>query len=165
MTLSILIALCGLRTDNACFWENKIPQYLFWNCPKEDFFEGFLTKEHCWLYLAWLLSQAWVTKHIWTPKCERLASTERLFVTPMYSSLLVDQSLALNRKREDDNDIRADEVEQDPTETDYEEIRSIDSSHKEKEIKYKADTIPRIYACATMWHETKVFPIYIPFVL
>lgn len=74
----------------------------------------------------------------------------------MYSSLLADQSLALNRKREDDYDIRADEVEQDPTETDYEEIRSIDSSHKEKEVKYKADTIPRIWACATMWHETKV---------
>lgn len=102
------------------------------------------------------MSQAWITIHIWTPKCERLASTERLFVTPMYSSLLADQSLALNRKREDDYDIRADEVEQDPTETDYEEIRSIDSSHKEKEVKYKADTIPRIWACATMWHETKV---------
>lgn len=75
----------------------------------------------------------------------------------MYSSLLIDQSLALNRKREDDYDIRADEVEQDPTETDYEEIRSIDSSHKEKEVKYKGDTIPRIFATATMWHETKVW--------
>ncbi|ODM95932.1 Chitin synthase 6 [Orchesella cincta] len=155
VTLSILIALCGLRTENACFWEANMPQYLFWSCPKDDFVEGFLTKEHSWLWLLWLVSQAWITIHIWTPKCERLASTERLFVTPMYSSLLVDQSLALNRKREDDTDIRADEVEQDPTETDYEEIRSIDSSHKEKEIKYKADTIPRIFACATMWHETK----------
>lgn len=108
------------------------------------------------MWLFWLLSQAWIAIHIWTPKCERLASTERLFVTPMYSSLLIDQSLALNRKREDDYEVRADEVEQDPTETDYEEIRSIDSSHKEKEVKHKADTIPRIYACATMWHETKV---------
>ena len=74
----------------------------------------------------------------------------------MYSSILIDQSLALNRKREDDTDIRTDEVEQDPSETDYEEIRSIDSSPKEKDNKFKADTIPRIFACATMWHETKV---------
>lgn len=95
--------------------------------------------------------------HIWTPKCERLASTERLFVTPMYNSLLIDQSLAFNRRRDGDIGIRTDEVEQDPAETDYEEIRSIDSSHnKDKENKYKADTIPRIYACCTMWHETKV---------
>jgi hypothetical protein len=33
----------------------------------------------------WLLSQAWIAIHIWMPRAERLASTERLFVTPMYS--------------------------------------------------------------------------------
>ncbi len=114
--------------------------------------------QYGWIWLLWLLSQTWIALHIWTPKCERLASTERLFVTPMYNALLIDQSLALNRKREDDGDIRTDEVEQDTADTDYEEIRSIDtSSHKgSAENKFKTDTIPRIYACATMWHETKV---------
>ncbi|CAG7817051.1 unnamed protein product [Allacma fusca] len=156
VTISILISLCGLRSENPCFWDSFLPQYLYWSCPKGDnFISDFIFKENAWVWLLWLLSQTWVALHIWTPKCERLASTERLFVTPMYSSLLIDQSLALNRKRDDDNDIRTDEVEQDPSETDYEEIRSIDSSHKEKDSKFKADTIPRIYACATMWHETK----------
>lgn len=74
----------------------------------------------------------------------------------MYNAILIDQSLALNRKRDDDNDIRSDDVELDNSETDYEEIKSIDSSYKEKDTKFKADTIPRIFACATMWHETKV---------
>ena len=44
------------------------------------------------------MSQFWITINIWTNCNERLASTEKLFVTPMYSSILIDQSLALNRR-------------------------------------------------------------------
>lgn len=59
-----------------------------------------------WVWLLWLLSQTWITIHIWTPKAERLASTEKLFVIPMYNGLLIDQSMALNRKRDDQKDVK-----------------------------------------------------------
>jgi chitin synthase len=58
--------------------------------------------QHAWIWLIWLASQAWFTSYIWWPKCERLARTEKLFVTPMYSGLLTDQSIALNRRIDDD---------------------------------------------------------------
>lgn len=43
------------------------------------------------------MSQAWITIHIWFPSCERLAKTEKLFATPMYSAALTDQSICMNR--------------------------------------------------------------------
>ena len=66
--------------------------------------------QYAWVWLFWLLSQTWITLHIWTPKCERLASTEKLFVTPMYNSLLIDQSVALNRRRDDEGDVKTEDL-------------------------------------------------------
>ena len=60
-----------------------------------------------WIWVLWLFSQAWITAHIWTPHSFRLAPTEKLFVTPMYNALLIDQSLALNRRRDDQPDATA----------------------------------------------------------
>jgi hypothetical protein len=54
--------------------------------------------QYGWVWLLWLLSQAWISLHIWRPKVDRLMSTEILFCMPMYESLFVDQSLALNRR-------------------------------------------------------------------
>lgn len=66
----------------------------------------FAAREMAWAWLLWLLSQTWITIHIWTPKCERLATTEKLFVSPMYCGLLIDQSMALNRRRDDQADVK-----------------------------------------------------------
>lgn len=66
----------------------------------------FISRQMAWVWLLWLLSQTWITIHIWTPKAERLASTEKLFVLPMYNGLLIDQSMALNRKRDDHKDVK-----------------------------------------------------------
>lgn len=54
------------------------------------------------MWLLSLLAQTWITKYIWTAKNDRNASTEKLFVVPMYCSLLIDQGLALNRRWEDE---------------------------------------------------------------
>lgn len=48
------------------------------------------------------------------PKHERLSSTEKLFVTPMYNSILIDQSLALNRRRDTDGDVMTEDLNLDP---------------------------------------------------
>ncbi|CAA9997012.1 unnamed protein product [Nesidiocoris tenuis] len=114
--------------------------------------------EHAWIWLLWLLSQTWITLHIWTPKCERLATTEKLFVLPMYDSLLIDQSLGLNRRRDDEKDVKTEELaerEKDPDE--YYETISVhtDASSTTPKTVKKSDSITRIYACATMWHETQ----------
>ena len=51
-----------------------------------------------YIWIALLLAQAWVTRHIWYPKSQRQASAEQLFATPMYSGLLTEQSVMLNRR-------------------------------------------------------------------
>lgn len=79
--------------------------------------------QYAWVWLLWLLSQTWITLHIWTPKCERLASTEKLFVSPMYNSLLIDQSLALNRRRDDEGEVKTEELNLNPDDHDN-EVRS-----------------------------------------
>nr|QPN96974.1 chitin synthase 1 variant a [Riptortus pedestris] len=158
VTISLLIAVCGLRHDDPCFFHGFIPDYLFFESPPVYFLNDFITKQHAWIWLLWLLSQTWITLHIWTPKCERLATTEKLFVLPMYDSLLIDQSLGLNRRREEEKDVKTEELaerEKDPDE--YYETISVhtDASSTTPKTVKKSDGITRIYACATMWHETR----------
>ncbi|XP_050718358.1 chitin synthase chs-2-like isoform X3 [Eriocheir sinensis] len=161
VSLSLLITACGLRFDHACSFE-VIPSYLFWECKNGDILNDFLNNDYAWVWLFWLLSQTWITLHIWTPKCERLASTEKLFVTPMYNSLLIDQSLALNRRRDDEGDVKTEDLNLNPDDPEnevsqYYETISIhtDSSNNNTTKIKSSDQITRIYATATMWHETE----------
>lgn len=106
VSISLLIAACGLRNGDPCFFHGTIPDYLFYESPPAYFFNDFVSKQYAWVWLLWLLSQTWITLHIWTPKCERLAATEKLFVVPMYDSLLIDQSMGLNRRRDDQPEVK-----------------------------------------------------------
>ncbi|KAG0723346.1 Chitin synthase chs-2 [Chionoecetes opilio] len=121
-----------------------------------------LCPQYAWVWLFWLLSQTWITLHIWTPKCERLASTEKLYVTPMYNSLLIDQSMALNRRRDDEGDVKTEDLNLNAEEhenevSQYYETISIhtDSSNNNASKIKSSDQITRIYATATMWHENE----------
>ncbi|XP_068231758.1 chitin synthase chs-2-like isoform X2 [Palaemon carinicauda] len=161
VSISLLITACGLRYENVCSFA-YMPTYLFWECKNGDILRDFLNNDYAWIWLFWLLSQTWITLHIWTPKCERLASTEKLFVSPMYNSLLIDQSLALNRRRDDEGDVKTEELNLNPDEhenevSQYYETISIhtDSSNTNNAKTKSSDHIVRIYATATMWHENE----------
>lgn len=79
----------------------------------------------------------------------------------MYHGLIIDQDLALNRRRDDEAEVLSEDLKNNATATaedpspHYEtlSIKSLDST-KEKSHK-TADTVTKIIACATMWHETR----------
>ncbi|XP_041976394.1 chitin synthase chs-2 isoform X2 [Aricia agestis] len=159
LVVNFLIAACGLRNGDTCIFHGTIPDYLFFESPSVFTLSDFITRQMAWIWLLWLLSQTWITIHIWIPKAERLASTEKLFILPMYNGLLIDQSMALNRKRDDQKDVKTEdlaEIEKEKGDEYYETIsvHTDNTGTSPKAIK-SSDQITRIYACATMWHETK----------
>nr|AOE23678.1 chitin synthase A [Phthorimaea operculella] len=159
LVVNLLIAACGLRNGDTCFFHGTIPDYLFFESPSVFTLSDFISRQMAWVWLLWLLSQTWITIHIWTPKAERLASTEKLFVNPMYNGLLIDQSMALNRKRDDQKDVKTEdlaEIEKEKGDEYYETISvHTDNTGSASKTVKSSDSITRIYACATMWHETK----------
>lgn len=103
LTIAILLTVSGLREMNQCALHGLFEDYLFFSAPPIYFIGDFVVKEYAWMWLLTIVSQAWITKHIWSPKNDRNASTERLFIAPMYCSFLIDQCLVLNRRRDDQN--------------------------------------------------------------
>lgn len=101
LAISSLIILCGLREANICVYHDMLPDYMFFHMPPVRFMFAYIFKQFAWIWIFWLLSQTWVTRHLWNPRNLRNASTERLFVLPMYDSLIIDQSMAFNRRREE----------------------------------------------------------------
>lgn len=243
VTLSLLIAACGIHFEDRCNSNQWLPTYLFWTCHRLPFMSSIsqnhhqqtnngvvgdlvassvgasdnstifnsFTNIHAFMWLIWLISQAWITVHIWMPRCERLATTDKLFVNPMYCGAIIDQSLALSRRRDEEAEIKSEDVNlnanpldhsnnqlsnntsatsqqllnQQDSSQHYETIsehmgstsggindlngnniklnsnsnnKSSSSSsnalvNQQQQIQ-STDHITRIYACATMWHET-----------
>ena len=82
-----------------------LPPYLFWTCDIDGVSRGFLDMLYSDYVLPiailWWLSFMWITFHIWLPRVERLVQTEKLFVQPLYCGVMLEQSLMLNRRRDD----------------------------------------------------------------
>lgn len=152
--ITLLITLCGLRNGDPCYFKGSIPDYLFFRSPDYYLLDDFLVKEYSWIWLLWLLSQTWIALHIWMPKVDRLMATEVLFTLPMYESLFIDQSLAFNRRHDEGNDIDTKELDAIGNETHYNMKHDIDEAEATADKVQKRDHIRRVFACATMWHET-----------
>ena len=48
-------------------FQGYLPDYLYFECPasKNDFLVDFISNQHAWAWVLWLLSQCWITFHIW----------------------------------------------------------------------------------------------------
>ncbi|XP_050401180.2 chitin synthase chs-2 [Patella vulgata] len=82
------------------------------------------------------ISYCLIVSHIWFPQSERMAKIEKLFITPHYDGIFPDFNLTMRRRRIDQEmrRTRCDSLTGNLTD-DY--------------------VVPTIYACATMWHETR----------
>ncbi|CAG2101348.1 unnamed protein product [Medioppia subpectinata] len=171
MTVSFLWAVISAAAQDKCAVSNGFFngfQYIFWYTTEVD---AFAYEKELFNYVStimWVLSlasQIWISIHIWFSTSERLASTEKLFLIPMYSSVIVDQSLAMNRRRID----IIDKVVVDEEATEAEKLAKPLMADKTMNHLYESvnEAVPavpsvpdndetiRIFVCATMWHEDR----------
>lgn len=160
-TMIVLTNFCVLNFENGCSLNRYLPRYLFWSCPNDNFFaDGVFYNIPSLIWVLMSLSQLWITFHIFAPKCERLATTEKLFINPMYDGVIIDQSMIINRRRDDKEVIKSEDIYRDSSDglmsSDPSQHYETISEHPEdkKSTVQSTDHITKILACATMWHET-----------
>lgn len=156
--LALLLFMCGARASDTCFFQgSNIPSRLFFQCPATGSLLSYSWHSSTWIFLIWLVSYLWVTAHIWFPRSERLASTEQIFSTPAYDGLFIDQSLMLNRRRDGVEEITTkDLADKEEEENDgFQNAFKVFPAESTKSSIKPSDSVTKIYACATMWHESK----------
>ncbi|XP_041374240.1 chitin synthase chs-2-like [Gigantopelta aegis] len=158
--LGAVISDCeAWKANSTQFWLPALPAYMFWTCDLHglsfNYLSSLVMEYYLPLAVIWWLSFLWVSFHIWFPRVERLVQTERLFVQPLYCGILLEQSLILNRRRDDRDNSRSVEKEK--------EMLGFFKNNEEKNPpnplkprgSLRTDVTPMIYVCATMWHETE----------
>lgn len=124
VTVILLFKFCDMRNNDPCAFHNIMPSYTFFTYPFNE-----ESTELIWALLVLsLASQVWISGYLWKPSCYRMSNVDKLFVLPMYDAFLIDQSLALNRRK-------------------YDVKETVQLTVNENGS--------MIYICATMWHETK----------
>ncbi|XP_062596157.1 chitin synthase chs-2-like [Saccostrea cucullata] len=122
----------------------------------------FGNRMHVLISAVWLLSLYWVGQHIWFPSQERLAKATRLFVNPLYCGILLEQHLVMNRRRKQQKINKKGKNENNKEcvympEMDSNQVPEMDSNQVvlKEETNTNEKNHPVVYACATMWHETR----------
>ncbi|XP_068142349.1 LOW QUALITY PROTEIN: chitin synthase chs-2 [Drosophila tropicalis] len=155
ITVALATFLAQLRAADACALHRLIPDYLTLR-PLAENIDGL--GERClqyalWIWPLWWLSQIWICLHIWLPKNDRNAKTEKLFVCPWYCGLLVDQCAIMNRRIVDWSDEYL-TIKSDLT-TPRDPVMALASDINASRDIQEEDKIPQLIVCATMWHETE----------
>ena len=128
LTLAALFTMCGRWTEDSCYYQEIFPSAVFFQCSPSSFGDFLIDN---WFCVLAFFSQAWISHHIWTRRTLKLAKQELVFDTPFYDSLVIEQSLLLNRRMDDEAaDVSIGQLDQ-------------------------MKTRSRIVGCATMWHETR----------
>lgn len=140
LTVVLVTTICWL-----CPFEFSEKIYLFshWDCKHPKYY-SWRDLQLSLSFAFWIVSimmNVRITWHIWEPKNEALALTEKVFVNPMSRGPLSCLFLLLNRKKYFDNP----RIMRMPLE--YQEHT--------RTVTERTDYRPKIYACGTMWHETK----------
>ncbi|GFO14164.1 chitin synthase 3 [Plakobranchus ocellatus] len=157
--LGTFISECqAWRANHTQPYIGSMPSYLFWTCElngdSNRYLNHLLTDYYYPVVVAWWLSFVWVTWHIWFPRVEKLAQTERLFVQPLYCAVFLEQFLLLNRRRDDRDKETKSEKKQALQFFLAEQERELQAGLKPRGS-LRTDITPMIYVCATMWHETE----------
>ncbi|PVD20013.1 hypothetical protein C0Q70_20507 [Pomacea canaliculata] len=115
-----------------------------WYCPAMEW-QDLIMPVACAAAL-WM-SYCLIVSHIWFPKSERMAKVEKLFTTPHFDAIFPDFNLTLRRRR-NDRELRATRLERFTYVGDDAELGDAPTDDS-------SDVIPKVYVCATMWHETQ----------
>lgn len=100
-TLAGLLGMCYVKDKDPCSFDGSIPNHVFFQCPAKDDLMTWFGSLGSFMAILWFLSSVWISRHIWSPKSQKLASTEQMFGTPYYSGLLLDQQMVMNRRSDD----------------------------------------------------------------
>ncbi|XP_011200587.2 chitin synthase chs-2 isoform X1 [Bactrocera dorsalis] len=141
-SVAVAMWLTTLQGVNVCAFHAFVPDYMGLILSDHNNLFDTIISDKLWLWPLWWLSQLWITRHIWRPRNEKNAPTEKLFICPWYCEFLVDQCISMNRRIIDFND-------------DY-VTRKVDSTQSNLPTYIKeSDKIPQLIVCATMWHENQ----------
>ncbi|XP_046583926.1 chitin synthase chs-2-like [Haliotis rubra] len=145
IVLSILVTL-GILAGDCHYDDTGFIQHICQYTEKCD------TSQYVYyLGISWSVSLLWISRHIWFPRQRRLQDYERLFINPFYCGILTCENLVLNRRRHNES---VTYICDDQQEHFFIVKPGSAKQHSSSSTQQHAE-IPCIYACATMWHETK----------
>ncbi|XP_076658040.1 chitin synthase chs-2 [Halictus rubicundus] len=161
-TIFLMIMFCIVKNGNSCVFHDLLPDYLFFKEPIYNDIKDFILSWRIWCWIIWWLSQIWISLQLWFDQKEKLASVETIFYNSTYDSLLIDQFIGLNKRKYQIYNVVEEEEHFDLTTQfkadhiqELERSSNSDSGFSEENTNKKNACTTQIYACATMWHETK----------